>query len=255
MAARLKEAAIASILVIQHTSVCPPARAGRWLTVAGCTLDVRRCHVGEPLPTDLAGHDGLLVLGGEMGAYDDERFAWLGPTKDLLSEAVRRDFPTLAICLGAQLLAVAEGGCVTAALDGPQIGLQPVRLSPAAAEDSLFAPLDATSLAVHWNNDLVTMLPTGAVTLSTTDAGVQSYRLGDRVWAVQFHPEVDVTILRRWAKADVAAGLFGTDWAEQRLAAVAAADAQLVAAWRGLTKRFAAAVQTTTSLSGAGLRS
>ena len=229
------------VLVVQHTEVCPPARVGRWLSGAGLELDVRRCHAGDPLPPDLSGYAGLVVLGGEMGAHDDDAHPWLTATKALLSEAVRRDLPTLAVCLGAQLLAVAEDGTVARWADGPQAGLVAVRLTPAAAADPLFAGL-AGALAPHWNNDVVTVAPAGAVPLSTTDAGLQAFRLGARVWGVQFHPEVDVEILRGWARVDVDSGLLEPAVVESRLAEVAAADDQLVTTWGGFTRAFAALV-------------
>lgn len=227
------------VLTIQHTPVCPPARVGDWLTAAGCVLDIRHPYADGPLPKSLDGFAGLLVLGGEMGADDDDRFPWLGPTKALLSEAVRREVPTLAICLGHQLLAVAEGGTVAPAPAGPQIGLHAVRPSPAAAHDPLFGPLGIGARAAHWNNDLVTTPPPGVVELARTDAGLQAYRLGERVWAVQFHPEVDVDILRAWADADVTAGLISRELVGKRLAAVAAADLELVRTWRRMTDSFA----------------
>lgn len=230
------------LLVVQHTAVCPPARVGAWLAEAGCTLDLRRCHLGDALPAHLDDHAGLVVLGGEMGAYDDDRFAWLGATKDLLSAAVRLDLPTLGICLGLQLLAVAEGGTVLTSGLGPQIGLRAVRTTPAARHDPLFGPLPEQAVAAHWNNDTVSIAPVGATVLSTTDAGLQSFRLGARVWAVQFHPEVTVGILGWWAAADVAAGLLTRAHAEQQLSEVAARDRDLQATWRRFTQRFGAVV-------------
>lgn len=231
------------MLAVQHTADCPPARVGRWLEAAGCRLDVRRCYAGDPLPPDLSGHDGLIVLGGAMGAGDDDEFSWLGPTKQLLREAVRSDLPTLAICLGLQLLAVAEGGSVAPAAAGPQVGLQPVDPTPAAADDPLFGPLGrapgGTAVAAHWNNDVVTADPPGAVVLAVSDAGPQALRLGGRVWGVQFHPEVDARILRVWAAADVAAGLLDPELAQDRLAAVEAADESLARTWGAMTRRFA----------------
>jgi len=244
---RKRQAEVADVLVVQHTADCPPARVGQWLEAAGCRLDVRRCYDGDPLPLDLTGHDGLLVLGGAMGADDDDQFGWLGPTKRLLSEAVRRDLATLAICLGLQLLAVAEGGSVAPAAAGPQVGLQPVCPTAAAVDDPLFGALRrapaGSLLAAHWNNDVVTAAPSGAVALAVTDAGPQAFRLGHNVWAVQFHPEVDAEILRVWAAADVAAGLLDPGLAEDRLAAVAAADDGLVRSWRAMTQRFAGVVR------------
>ena len=46
------------------------ARRGRRVDVPGPTPGTR-------CPRDLSGHSGMLVLGGEMGAYDDADFAWL----------------------------------------------------------------------------------------------------------------------------------------------------------------------------------
>ena len=61
------------VAVVQHTEVCPPGRVGDWLREDGCELDVFGCHAGEGLPASLEPYTALVVLGGEMGAYDDAR--------------------------------------------------------------------------------------------------------------------------------------------------------------------------------------
>src|SRR4051794_16300 len=71
------------VLVVQHQDNCPPALIGEWLVEAGCVLDVRRPYAGDALPDDLAAHDAFLVLGGSMGANDDDAHDWLPPTKEL----------------------------------------------------------------------------------------------------------------------------------------------------------------------------
>jgi GMP synthase-like glutamine amidotransferase len=50
---------------------------GEWLTELGVAIDVRRPYAGDSLPEDLTGHSGMLVLGGEMGAYDHDGHPWL----------------------------------------------------------------------------------------------------------------------------------------------------------------------------------
>jgi GMP synthase (glutamine-hydrolysing) len=232
------------VAVVQHTAVCPPGRVGDWLVAEGCRLDVHRGHAGEGLPSSLAGHDGLVVLGGEMGAHDDADHPWLPGTRDLLRAAVEDGTPVLAVCLGLQLLAVACGGRVEPAASGPQIGVRPVEPEPAAAADPLLGPVPAGAPAVHWNNDLVVEPPPGAVVLSRSAGTVQALRLGSRAWGVQFHPEVDVATLGLWADADVAARLLEPARAAERLAGVAAADAALVRTWSAMTRRFAAELRT-----------
>ncbi len=75
-------------------------------------LRVVRAHEGEPVPVadrlDELG-DGLVVLGGHVSAYDDARAPWLPALRETLVAAATQGVPTLGICLGAQLLAVAGG--------------------------------------------------------------------------------------------------------------------------------------------------
>ncbi len=175
-----------------------------------------------------------------MGAYDDDTAPWLPATRALLAEAVTQGVPTLAICLGHQLLAVATGGRVARSTEGQQGGTLPVGLLPAAAEDPLFGAVPAGAVATHWNNDLVVELPPAAVELARTPAGVQAVRLGTAAWGVQFHPEVDLGLVRPWAAADVGSGQLAPERAETWLAEVATADASLVATWRPFVHRFAA---------------
>ncbi len=229
----------APILVVQHAAVCPPGRVGAWLTEAGCALDVIRPYAGESQPDDLSDHAGLVVLGGEMGAYDDHLAPWLPATRTLLAHAVQAQRPTLAICLGHQLLSVACGGRVARSAAGQQGGAVPVGLTPAADTDPLFRGVAGGAVATHWNNDLVTSLPPGAVEVARTPAGVQAMRVGERVWGVQFHPEVDVDTVRRWAAADAGGGHLSPQQAEAWLATVVAADRALVETWRPFVHRFA----------------
>ena len=114
------------VLVVQHQDDCPPALVGDWLVEAGCVLDVRRPYAGDELPDDLADHDAFLVLGGSMGAADDADHHWLAATKALIREAAEGGTPTLGICLGHQLAAVALGGEVTRNPQGQQLGLLPM---------------------------------------------------------------------------------------------------------------------------------
>jgi GMP synthase (glutamine-hydrolysing) len=213
---------------------------GRWLVDEGCALDVFACFAGDGLPTSLDPYAALVVLGGEMGAYDDVQHPWLTGTKALLADAVAAELPTLGICLGLQLLAVATGGRVATAVPGPQLGVRPVELTAAAAGDPLLAALKPDALGVHWNNDVVVDLPADATLLSTSAGAVQALRVGTAAWGVQHHPEVDVETLRLWADADVAAGLLPAATATDRLTAFERCDVDLAPAWRGMVGRFAA---------------
>ncbi|HSU03413.1 MAG TPA: type 1 glutamine amidotransferase [Nocardioides sp.] len=227
------------ILVVEHEESCPPHLVGTWLSEAGCTLEMCRPHVGDALP-DLTSYDGVLVLGGEMSANDDT-VAWLPPLRVALRDAVAAGTPVLGVCLGHQLIAVALGGTVEPNPQGQTVGLTAVEWTDAAADDHWVAGRTGAEVAIHWNNDVVTRLPDGAVVLARSPGGeVQVARFGPRAWGIQAHPEVDADVVRHWAvtERDEHVSL-GRD-PDAVLAAIEESGAALVAHWRPLVARFAA---------------
>jgi GMP synthase (glutamine-hydrolysing) len=228
------------VLVVEHQESCPPHLVGDWLVAAGCTLEVCRPYAGDPLPAPTA-YDAVLVLGGDMGAHDDDTVPWLTPLKARVREAVGAGTPVLGICLGHQVVAAALGGRVERNPRGQSVGLLPLGWSEDARGDEWVGGLTGAEVAVHWNSDVVTTLPDGAVVLARSPGGeVQVARFADRAWGIQAHPEVDVEILRRWADSDRDDHVsMGIDQ-ERVLADIAEAAPALEAHWRPLTERFAA---------------
>ncbi len=191
------------LLVVQNSAVDPPARLGEWLVSAGLALDVREMFAGDTVPADLSDHAGLLVLGGAMGALQDEAAPWLPAVRALLQEAARAEVPTLGVCLGAQLIAVALGGRVEVGADGPEIGAQLIAKRAVSATDPLFGPLPITPDVIQWHYDVVTRLPGNAVLLASSPVyELQAFRVGRLCWAVQPHIETTPEIVRRWAADD-----------------------------------------------------
>ncbi len=225
----------ARVLVVQHEDDDPIHLMGDWM--GDVDLDVCRAHVdGETLPSGLDGYDGVVVMGGAMGANDDATAPWLTATKELVRRADAERVPTLGICLGHQLAAVALGGEVRPNPRGRQFGLMDVGWDPAAHLDELFAPVATPRRALQWNDDIVTRPPDGARVLARAATGeVQAARFAPTVWGVQWHPEVDEPLVRAWT----ADGHVAPEDAERELADLAGAAAELEQAWRPLAVRFA----------------
>lgn len=232
------------VLIVQPEADDGPLALGEWLVAAGVQLTVLRPFAGDPVPPSVDdGFDGLVVLGGVMNAFDDATHPWLADIRALLADAVRRGLPTLAICLGAQLLTVATGGRVE--LDyagGPEIGLVALDLTDEGRADPLLAALPAAAApALAWHFDASTELPAGAVRLAGT-AGCrnQAYRLGSCAWAVQWHPEITPAVWEGWVDgASASLRSLGRSAAELRPVAADAAGA-LTATWRPVAEAFAA---------------
>jgi putative glutamine amidotransferase len=125
-----------------------PAYAARVFEAGGLPLLVSR-PAGDALDDLLALADGLLLTGGgdvDPAGYGErpENVADVDPHADsfelaLIAAARERELPTLAICRGAQLLAVAHGGRLAQRLSGD---------SPAHVELDVLTP-DAILAARH----------------------------------------------------------------------------------------------------------
>jgi GMP synthase (glutamine-hydrolysing) len=231
------------VLVIEHEPACPPAHLGTWLTDAGVELRMCRPWAGDEVP-GLDGVAGLLVLGGSMGANDDATCPWLGAVKGLVRDAVDGEVPTLGVCLGHQLIAVALGGRSEPNATGQQVGLFEVGWNADAADDELMGAVASPRRGVQWNTDVVTELPDGATVLAQTPAGEnQVARFGPAAWGVQLHPEVDRAVLVSWAAGDRDDHLEKGIDQEAVLREIDDARHELDDAWRPLATRFAEIVE------------
>jgi GMP synthase (glutamine-hydrolysing) len=147
--------------------------------------------------------------------------------------------PVLGICLGHQLAAVALGGTVERNPHGQQVGLFTVGWFAEAHLDPLMASVATPRRGVQWNDDIVSALPPGAVALARTPQGeLQAARFAPTVWGVQHHPEVDVDILRLWAKNDRERHLSQGLDPDAVLEEIDAARGELDAAWQPMAERF-----------------
>ena len=204
------------ILVLQHIACEPPAVYEDVMVERGCEIFRVELDEGETMPGwDL--FDGIVVMGGPMGAYDENDHPWLTDEKTLIHDAVLAGVPFFGACLGVQLLASALGAHVYPG-PVPEVGVHDVRLTAEGRADPLFAHLPDTLPALQWHSDTFD-LPDGAVRLLTSPAYEnQAFRWGDVAYGVQFHLEVDEKLGTEWKSvpayehaADLALGPGGLD--------------------------------------------
>lgn len=231
------------ILVVEHQGDAPAALIAAWLVDAGAELSFCRPWAGDEVPP-LTSYDGWLVLGGAMGAYDDDLAPWLPEVKDRIAEAATVGTPVLGICLGHQLVAVATGGRVVKNPAGQRVGVYDVGWTSTAAEDRLTARLSTARRAVQWNSDIVSELPPeGAVLAALADGEIQAARFAPSVWGVQWHPEVDRRVVQSWADGDRQDHLDRGIDTDEVLQEIEMAAHELETAWRPLAESFVAVVR------------
>jgi len=146
----------------------------------------------DPLTSDL-----VIILGGPIGAYDEQDYPFLADELRLLETRLKADLPTLGICLGAQLMARALGAKV---YPGPykEIGWSPLELSNEGIQSPLAHLAAEQTTVLHWHGDTFD-LPVGSTHLaSSSKYQNQAFSWGKCGLALQFHPEVTARNLERW---------------------------------------------------------
>lgn len=180
-----------TVLVIENAARVPIGRLGEVMTESGISFETVAMYAGtEPKREDW---DAVVILGGEMGAYESLRCPWLDDEMEFIRWAIAEEIPVLGICLGSQLIAHATGGKAYLA-EQPEVGFVDLELTEPGSHDPVVSTLDAPVLAVHRDTF---DLPPGATALAASDRYVHAYRLGSAL-AIQFHPEADREIVARW---------------------------------------------------------
>jgi GMP synthase (glutamine-hydrolysing) len=160
---------------------------------AGYAIEYR--HAGAaPLSADeWRDLDLVVVLGGPIGAGDAAAYPWLQAEIDGLAHRLALRRPTLGICLGAQLMAVALGGRIVRR-HAPEIGWSRLDVAPDAGP---LAALHGIPV-LHWHGDNI-VPPDSVASLAATDGTpCQAYAVGSHALALQCHAEFAAAALEEW---------------------------------------------------------
>jgi GMP synthase-like glutamine amidotransferase len=224
------------LLVIQPDASDPVANLGDWLTAAGADLHVVRPYE-ESLP-ELGGYQGVVCMGGEMGAMDDLKHPWLKDVRQVLASAVGSRVPTLGVCLGGQLLAAATGGRVVVGDSGPEVGPSLVAKRDVSWVDPLFGEAPMVIDVMHFHVDTIDRLPPGGELMASSGKYPnQAFRINGCGYGLQFHIETTTQMVLDWAELApaVAAQARPGDLDPARLDE---AHADIAEAWQPIAERF-----------------
>jgi GMP synthase-like glutamine amidotransferase len=170
-----------------------------------------------------------MVFGGDQNVGEEVQHPWLHEEYEALRSWVDDGTPVLGVCLGAQTLAHACGGLVRRA-PAPLAGFFATELTEEGERDPVLGVLPRRFDAFNANEYAITV-PAGATELARGPV-VQAFRIGDRAWAVQFHPEIRRDHVLRW---------FEGDWTPRTPEEIAAELDEKLPTWQELGTRLARA--------------
>lgn len=182
------------VLMIVHSRTSDTGRVGRVLAEWGYELDVRCPLHGCTLPQTMDEHEGAVVFGGPQSVHDRATLAAIKDEIDWIPRVCDSGKPFLGICLGAQMLAASHGAKVDFhPVELHEIGYAPIRPLPAWRD-----VLPESTYFYQWHKEGFE-IPRGAQPLATGDMFPnQAYRLDEKIYGLQFHPEVTRSIIERW---------------------------------------------------------
>jgi GMP synthase (glutamine-hydrolysing) len=112
--------------------------------------------------------------------------------KPLVEEAIKKDFPTLGICFGHQLIAEATGGKVIADPAQAESGTIEIIQNKAGPSSEIFKNMPSKFYVVAGHKDSVIKKPKNAKTLAYSTKGkYQAFQYKNNIFTVQFHPELN----------------------------------------------------------------
>ncbi|PLV56186.1 type 1 glutamine amidotransferase [Thermotoga sp. SG1] len=152
---------------------------------------------GKKLGRPIEEYSLVVLLGGYMGAYEEEKYPFLKYEFQLIEEALRKEIPFLGICLGSQMLARVLGANVYRGKNGEEIGWFFVEK---VSDDNLFSDFPDRLLVFQWHGDTFD-LPHVATKVFTSEKYENQGFVYRKAVGLQFHIEVGSRTMKRWIEA------------------------------------------------------
>lgn len=150
---------------------------------------------GEKLAEPIEQYSHIVILGGAVSAYEDDRYPFLREEFTLVEGAIAKQIPMVGICLGSQVIAKVLGARVYRGEAGREAGWCEITLTDAAATDPLLRDFPPQFRVFQSHQDTFE-LPATTTHLAQSDKYPnQAFRFQDSVWALQFHLEFDENVL------------------------------------------------------------
>lgn len=190
-----------NIFVLEHRNPSLIDRGQTHLTNQGFNICNVNTSLGDHIPLLDQNCAGVIIMGGPQSIMQLGSYPFLKAEINFVCEVMEKHIPLLGICLGAQIIAYANGARIFNHPEGyyafGYYEVTPTAIGCNFIPDKFYVPA-ANSQGFE--------VPTNAKLLAKGKLFPnQAYYLGDRIVGLQFHPEVNYKILQFWHE------IFSTD--------------------------------------------
>lgn len=186
------------VLILKHVENEGPGLIEDYLMEKEISYQIIDLSLSPYLPKpDAFSH--IVILGGPMNVYEEDRYPFLRFEDLFIKEAIQRGKFILGICLGAQLIAKALGAKVLKA-PTKEIGWYEVSLTGWGLQDRLFFNVPHTFPVFQWHEDTFEIPKSAKLIATSAIVPHQAFRYGENVYGLQFHLEVTEEMIQEWVE-------------------------------------------------------
>lgn len=191
------------VLIIKHVENEDAGNFIEYLENRGISYTKVALHNGDPLPQKLDDISAILMLGGYMNVYEEDKFPFLKDETPFIQKAIENNIPFLGICLGGQLLAKACGAKVHKA-EHSEIGVFDIDLVEPENKNAgaIFHSLPKKFPTFQWHGDTFDIPDGGTLLATSTLCRNQAFSIGQSAFGLQFHPEITEEMACDWVGAE-----------------------------------------------------
>lgn len=150
-----------------HTDYADLSFIKRWANRHNHPITISRSYHNDSL-LEPDSFDWLMVMGGPMSVYDEDKYPWLMAEKRLIKQAIDAGKTVIGICLGAQLISHCLGADVQPS-GAKEIGWLPMHLTQAGQAHPLLQDLPQDFIVFHFHSEGFDC-PKGASIIASTEA-------------------------------------------------------------------------------------
>jgi GMP synthase-like glutamine amidotransferase len=196
--AKLSGRASAMILFVKNIDIEGPETIGGYFKKKGFAIKTVGLDTGGSLPEDGGDLEAVVVLGGPMNVYEEDKYPFLKDEDIFIKKILEQRVPFLGICLGAQLLAKAAGARVGRSPQ-EEIGFSNIHLTADGKKDPLFNGIPKTVEIFQWHGDMFEIPLKAKLLASSKDCPHQAFKAGPCAYGFQFHIEITDKSIHEWS--------------------------------------------------------